>query len=230
MADTEASIGYGTLLEVSTDNEVTWHPVGEVTNITPPSDAVDAVDATHMQSPGRTREFIAGLSDPGECSIEQNFVPGSDAEVRLRAIKAAGTRAKWRITWPNAVSWRFTGFITGIEATAPVDDKMAATVTIKVTGATAPTPAAAPVNSVKPAISGVGQVGQTLTAFAGQWSGAPTFTYQWKNEGVAIGGATNRTYVLAAGDVGDTISIAVTATNAAGSATADSAGLADIIA
>jgi predicted secreted protein len=230
MADSVASIGYGTLLEVSTDNGATWAAVAEVTNITPPSDTVDSVDVTHMQSPNRTREFIPGLADPGECSMEMNFVPGSATDVQLRTLKASGTKAKWRITWPNAVIWVFSGFITGVEATGPVDDKMGVTATIKVTGAVAPSPAAAPVNSIKPAISGIAQVGQTLTAYPGQWSGAPSFTYVWKNEGVAIGGATSKTYVLVAGDSGDTISVTVTATNAAGNASADSAGLTDIAA
>jgi hypothetical protein len=90
---------------------------------------------------------------------------------------------------------------------------------------------AAPVNTSLPAISGTAQQGQTLTASPGSWSGtAPiAYAYQWRDcDGsggncVDIAGATSQTYVLAAGDVGSTVRVAVTASNAGGSATAVSA-------
>ena len=87
-----------------------------------------------------------------------------------------------------------------------------------------------PVNAALPNVSGVVQEGQPLTTSDGSWTGtAPmTYTRQWKRCGatggacVDIVGATGTTYLLAAGDVGATIRASVTATNAAGSATAQS--------
>lgn len=222
---TAASIGYGSLLEISTDGGSTWDEIAEVFSITPPSSSVDIVDVTHMQSAGRDREFILGLNDPGEASMELNFVPGSDTDAMLLEIKAAYERVKCRITWPNSVVWTFDGLLTGYEPAAPNDDKMTATVTFKVTGSVVSTPAAAPVNSVKPAISGVLAVAEVLTAFEGVWSGAPTFTYQWKNANVNIGGATGKNYTVAGGDAGDSITVTVTATNSEGSANATSAAV-----
>lgn len=86
-------------------------------------------------------------------------------------------------------------------------------------GGAAGTPAA-PVNTVAPALSGDFFVGQVLTCSTGTWSGspAPTYTYQWRNAGVDIGGETANTYTLVAGDDGDSIDCVVTATNASGSA------------
>ena len=85
---------------------------------------------------------------------------------------------------------------------------------------------AAPVNTVAPSITGTMTVGETVTAASGTWTGraAPTFTRQWRRDGVAIPGATGATYVLAAPDSGTTITVAVTGTNWSGSATAVSAG------
>ena len=78
----------------------------------------------------------------------------------------------------------------------------------------------APVNTVPPAITGTAQQGQTLTASDGTWSNTPTsFAYQWERctpACAAIAGATAQTYVLAAADVGATIEVQVTATNAGG--------------
>jgi hypothetical protein len=73
---------------------------------------------------------------------------------------------------------------------------------------------AAPVNSVLPVITGTPTEGQTLTASTGTWSNSPdSYTYQWKDDGVAISGATASTYVLTAGEVGATITVTVTAHN-----------------
>lgn len=83
----------------------------------------------------------------------------------------------------------------------------------------------APANSVLPAISGTLNLGQLLTTSDGTWSGSPTFTYQWKRGGVAIGGATNNTYTTVLADVGTTITSTVTATNAGGATDATSAGV-----
>jgi hypothetical protein len=81
-----------------------------------------------------------------------------------------------------------------------------------------------------PAVSGSPQVGQTLTASAGTWTGDPTsFAYQWQrcdaagSNCAAIAGATGQTYVVAETDVGSTIRVAVTARNGAATGTARSA-------
>ncbi|HTZ05275.1 MAG TPA: CHRD domain-containing protein [Gaiellaceae bacterium] len=87
---------------------------------------------------------------------------------------------------------------------------------------------ASPVNTSLPAISGTTQQGHTLTASNGTWSGtAPiTYTYRWQRCNASgsscgnIGGATNQNYVASSGDVGRTIRVAVTGTNADGTSQA----------
>lgn len=230
---TQASIGYGSLLEISTDGGSNWDEIAEVFSITPPSSSVDIIDVTHTQSPGRDREFILGLNDPGEASMELNFVPGSETDDLLLEIKAAYEPVKCRITWPNSAVWTFDGLLTGYEPSAPNDDKMTATVTFKVTGSVVSTAAAAPVNSVLPAVSGIAQVGQTLTALTGVWTGAPTFTYQWQEDDSGwanISGATGRTYVPIVGEVGNPLRVIVTGTNSEGNASATSQPTVDVIA
>jgi hypothetical protein len=83
----------------------------------------------------------------------------------------------------------------------------------------------APVNTVKPTISGTAKVGEELTASNGTWSGGVTsFTYQWQRCTSSttcsnVDGATARTYGVRSADVGDTLRVAVTAHNASGSTT-----------
>ncbi|MGH6936455.1 MAG: hypothetical protein ACRED2_09800, partial [Methylocella sp.] len=98
--------------------------------------------------------------------------------------------------------------------------------------ATSPVTAAVPVNTVLPAISGIAQVGQTLTATTGTWTNNPaSFAYQWNRAGTPIGGATASTYVPVAADVGNALTVSVVATNSSGpSAPATSAATSAVIA
>lgn len=93
-------------------------------------------------------------------------------------------------------------------------------------GGTSAVAGIAPANTVAPSISGTAQVGETLTASAGTWTGVPTpsYSYQWKRDGNSIGGATNSTYQLVAADYGAVITVTVTATNSEGSSSETSAG------
>jgi hypothetical protein len=92
-------------------------------------------------------------------------------------------------------------------------------------------PAAAPVNTATPVVTGTPQEGQTLTASSGSWGGTEpfSFAYQWYRcaaNGAScspIIGATSATFALTKADVNLTVRVAVTARNAAGSRSSTSA-------
>jgi hypothetical protein len=98
------------------------------------------------------------------------------------------------------------------------------------TGVVQPT-GTAPKNTAPPTISGTQQDGATLTVSPGSWSGtpAPSFSYQWERcvgtggGCAAISGATSTTYVATSADVAHTLLVQVTAKNATGSSTANTA-------
>lgn len=69
-----------------------------------------------------------------------------------------------------------------------------------------------PANSVLPAITGTTTSGQTLTCSTGTWTLSPTISFQWNRAGNPIAGATASTRLLAAPDVGSTMTCTVTAT------------------
>ena len=90
--------------------------------------------------------------------------------------------------------------------------------------------AAPPANTSPPTISGTAQVAQTLTATNGTWSNAPaSFAYQWLrcngggNSCASVANGTQQTYTLVGADAGSTMRVRVTATNADGSSSAQSA-------
>jgi hypothetical protein len=96
--------------------------------------------------------------------------------------------------------------------------------------ATAVVPAAPPVNTALPTISGTARDGELLTATRGTWTGTPplAYAYQWRrcdsggNGCVDITGATATTYRLTSPDVGATIRVVVTTSGSGGTASASS--------
>jgi predicted secreted protein len=139
-AESQAFIGYGSHFQIL-DESVSpdaYVDLGEVFNITPPSATVDQIDVTHMQSPGRRREFIDGLIDPGECSFEMNYIPDSAGDNLLNAILdtpiGESRRRTCRIIYPNAVIHQFSANLMTYEPTLPTDDKATASVAFRVTG------------------------------------------------------------------------------------------------
>ena len=67
-----------------------------------------------------------------------------------------------------------------------------------------------------PKIVGTAKVGATLTADPGTWSPAPVaFSYQWKADGVALSGATARTYQPSSATLGKKITVTVTGSKTA---------------
>jgi hypothetical protein len=97
------------------------------------------------------------------------------------------------------------------------------------TNAPPPPPPSPPANSSPPTISGTAEQGQTLTASPGSWTNSPSSdAYQWQrctsSSGCGdIGGATGQSYTAQSADVGDTLDVVVSASNAGGSASATSA-------
>lgn len=88
-----------------------------------------------------------------------------------------------------------------------------------------------PVNTQAPVISGAAQLGVRLTTSNGTWTGTPpisSYSYDWwrcdptGNNCKVISGQTGSSYTLVAPDLGQTIRSRVTATNSAGSTSAES--------
>ncbi len=86
-----------------------------------------------------------------------------------------------------------------------------------------------PANTVRPALTGVVALGQSLSASQGSWTQEPTtYAYQWlrctvKGTGCAkISGATAASHTVVAADAGHTLEAQVAATNSRGTKTAGS--------
>tara|TARA_R110002126_G_scaffold210134_1_gene356710 strand:- start:663 stop:1091 length:429 start_codon:yes stop_codon:yes gene_type:complete len=134
---TAATIGHGTVFRRSDDGTSggTMEAVAEVNNISGPGLSRDTVDVTDMDSPEKWREFIGGLKDAGEVSLEVNFVPDSAVVTNWLADINTDTNGYYDITWlTGPTTWAFSAIMTGFEAGTPMDDKMSGTITYKLSG------------------------------------------------------------------------------------------------
>jgi hypothetical protein len=97
----------------------------------------------------------------------------------------------------------------------------------------------APANTAAPTATGTRVVGNVLSCDTGTWTGMggynPAFAYQWQTSAngatgwANLGGATSATYTVQAGDLGNYLRCVVTATNDAGSASANSNSLGPVV-
>jgi predicted secreted protein len=140
----QARIGWGGKVLLGTDaTEGTLTQLALVVDCTFPQDNADEVDVTHLQSPGKRKEFIAGLIDAGSVTLSLNYDPGSATDLLLTAAKEAGTTRSVRFVVPSeagdgSADWNFTtsGFV---KQYAPdkmaAGEKITATAVIRITGA-----------------------------------------------------------------------------------------------
>ncbi|HWU31468.1 MAG TPA: CHAP domain-containing protein [Marmoricola sp.] len=136
-------------------------------------------------------------------------------------------------TWKPAgsVSFTYAWYANGVQIPGiktqtytPTPDTLGKTLTVKVTASmgtakpktvsslvSAAVVAGTLVASGTPVVVGTAQVGVPLVANS-SWKQPANLAYQWYSNGIAIPDATNQTYVPTPGDLGATISVAVTAT------------------
>jgi hypothetical protein len=190
-----------------------------------------------------TASNSAGNSAPGTSTGTSAVLPEVPVNSVLPAI--SGTAQSGDVlsggngTWTNSPTgyiyrWLANGVAIG-GATANTftltDTQIGTVITFEVTASNAGgsgTPAtssatsavlpAVPVNSVLPAVSGTAQVGQVLSATNGTWTNSPTgYTYQWFANGTPVAGQIANVFTLTTAQIGEVITIQVTASNSGGS-------------
>ena len=131
---TAAGIGHGSTFLIGAT------AIAEVLSISGPNITRETVDATSMESATRHREFISGLRDAGEVSLELNYT-----EAGYTALKAEhddDDAGSYSIDLANGDTFDFSGFLTELSVEAPLDDKVTISASFKITGAVTYTGAA----------------------------------------------------------------------------------------
>lgn len=134
---------YGTTFAIgdsSTPGSANYTNVVQVVSISGPGFSLDTADVTAHDSTGAWEEHVATILRSGELTVELNWDPDSAThEVTSGGLLYAmvnRTLLAYRIQWPDSTptEWKFQAYVTGFEPSAPHDDKLSASVTLKLTG------------------------------------------------------------------------------------------------
>ena len=112
--------------------------VTEILSISTPSVTTATVDTTDMESVHRT--FIAWTIDSGEMTLEIMYDPNADTDLEDpwdNTATGAPVAKACVITFPDAgySTFTFQGIIVGFSASVAIDEKITASITIRVSGA-----------------------------------------------------------------------------------------------
>ena len=107
--------------------------IGNLTGISGPGISADTIDVTSHDSSAGYRQFVAGLIDGGEISLEGNLLTAAAGNAFMTAINARSTTA-CSIIFPTIGKWTFSGIAVGFETDSPHDGKIGFSASVKVTG------------------------------------------------------------------------------------------------
>ena len=114
---------------VGTGTCINFHQdfLAEVLSIDGPNLARESIETSHLCTTG-AKTFMPGtLYDPGELTIEMAYNPATPPPIDEPP-------EEFTITFPGGTVMTGTGFMTGFEPSIPLEDKMTASVTLKLTG------------------------------------------------------------------------------------------------
>lgn len=128
--------GFGAaLLRSDMEESPTFEEIANVTSINGPSISRNVYDVTAHDSPGKWMEFIGGLKDPGEISFDLNWDPENTTHEALYGDKDDLVPRDYQLVLPNDIAtFDMSLILTEFGVVIPVDDKLTASVTYKISG------------------------------------------------------------------------------------------------
>jgi predicted secreted protein len=109
--------------------------IGEVRKLDVSGRKRDSIDVSSCDSTSSAREFIPGMMDEGEITVEVVY-DGSNTGVAyaLDGAFTGKTAETWTITWPDTSSHSGSGFITNLSTATAFESEITQSITIKCSG------------------------------------------------------------------------------------------------
>lgn len=119
----------------------TFTDVANILDISGPDMTKNEIDVTAHDSPDKFMEFLGGLRDGGSVTFDINWDPAETTQQPLLAdFEDDDDPRDYMITYPDTSTTEFSAVVTGWSTSAPVDGKLTASVTMKVSGKPTTTP------------------------------------------------------------------------------------------
>lgn len=108
--------------------------IAEINSIQGPDKSRGTIDVTSLDSTGGYREFIGSFRDGGQVVLEMNF--SRDGYMDMNDDFEIETLVDYQIVLGDTgnTTFEFSGFVTNIGLAVPMDNKITAPVTIKISG------------------------------------------------------------------------------------------------
>ena len=122
-------IGYGTTASHDLAGGSTFAAVSLITDCTPPATEFEMVDVTGLAD---TRmKNVPGQITVSPFTIGMMFEPSDTVHASYRTTAIAKTEVNWRVTWTDASTWTFKGYISAfVPGQVLPNQKITATMTI----------------------------------------------------------------------------------------------------
>ena len=131
MAASTAEAAFGVVLTYTSSGEA----IGEITNISGLSLSLETIDVTSHDSDDAYREFVAGLIEGGEFTIEGNHIPADAGQQEILTHLNARDVRDMTVVYPDDSDWALSAVCTAYSAAdAPVDGKLSFSATFKISG------------------------------------------------------------------------------------------------
>lgn len=137
---TDAVLGIGTKLEYETTigaSPLAFTTVPEVLDIPALAFTREFVEATNQDSPGETREYIGGLIDAEEITIQANYLPNNAIQQAVYDQFRSKTARVWQVRETTAspeIIWRGEAIVSSYSPNMPVGDKKVLEFNLRRTG------------------------------------------------------------------------------------------------
>jgi hypothetical protein len=119
--------------DAATVTPVEWTEIGEVTDFSGPDGTASEIETTHLGS--TAKEFLMGLPDEGSLSLSINWQADDTGQTAVREARAARTEEDFKITYSDASTATFKGYVLGLSSSGSVDGKIDGSITIRITDA-----------------------------------------------------------------------------------------------
>lgn len=116
-----------------TATPVAWTQIANVKTFSGFDGAAADIDVSNVQS--AAKEFLMGLQDEGQFSLELDLDTTDAGQVAMLAARTAQAKKQFRLTLPNLNTATFNGYCKKVTAAGGVDQSVKRSVDIRITGA-----------------------------------------------------------------------------------------------
>lgn len=119
---------------------VAWTEIAEVTDWDGPSGTAQVIDMTYLTAAAKHKKM--GLPDEGQFTLSINWIPTNAGQQAVATARAEQAEKNFKVTYEDGSTQTFAGYVLGFATSGGVDNKVAGSITIEITGAVTTTPAA----------------------------------------------------------------------------------------